>query len=279
FSPWLFANIVTSLNVICRHSHFHKLYNHVLKFTLRNPYSLFDSADLFLLDEVVMICLLESDDLELEEIEIWNYLIKWGISKFLDDNISDWSDENILGWSDNHFVALKEAISRCIPLIRYHDIPKNYVEKQIKRYHLDSNAFTKSKNFTRKYDLTQSKIPDRILQFIFSVNPYFTLKKKPYFSKTSNSFIFSFTNPSNPVLSRIKTQRKNKAIYNDELHGPSFGQLDLCMKESNHWTSNWINYEHKITYSSQLIAEEYEVLAFYDYNPMIINIFLKILRM
>ncbi|RIB18891.1 hypothetical protein C2G38_1311674 [Gigaspora rosea] len=141
FSPWLRSNLVTSLNVICHHNHFHKLYNHVLNFTFRNPYSLFDSDDFPLLNEVAMICLLESDDLELEEIQIWNYLIKWGVSKFLD--IKDWSNENISNWSDDHFKALKETISRCIPLIRYYHIPKRYINKQIKRYHLDSNTFIK----------------------------------------------------------------------------------------------------------------------------------------
>ncbi|RIB29279.1 hypothetical protein C2G38_1199604 [Gigaspora rosea] len=78
FSPWLFSNLVKSLNIVCRHNHFHEVYNHVLNFTFRNPYSLFDSVELYLIDEVAMICLLESDDLELEEMQILKYLIRWG---------------------------------------------------------------------------------------------------------------------------------------------------------------------------------------------------------
>ncbi|CAG8557778.1 4202_t:CDS:2 [Dentiscutata heterogama] len=92
-------------------------------------YSLFDSANLSLLDEVAMICLLERDDLELEETEIWNYLIKWGISKFFDNDVTV---KNISSWSDEHFMILKETISHYIPLIRYYHIPKNYINKQIK---------------------------------------------------------------------------------------------------------------------------------------------------
>ncbi|KAF0462676.1 btb/poz domain-containing protein 19-like [Gigaspora margarita] len=130
FSPWLFSNLVKSLNVVCRHNHFHEVYNHVLNFTFRNPYSLFDSVNLYLLDEVAMICILESDDLELEEMQILKYLIRWGISKVLNNDnndITNWSDENISNWSDDHFKALKETISRCIPLIRYYYIPKKDV--------------------------------------------------------------------------------------------------------------------------------------------------------
>ncbi|CAG8835383.1 6984_t:CDS:1, partial [Cetraspora pellucida] len=48
------------------------------------------------------------------------------------------------------------------------------------------------------------------------------------------------------------------AILNDESYGPCFGESDLCMRLSNRWTSNQKNYEHEITSSNLLIAEEYE---------------------
>ncbi|CAG8593518.1 4189_t:CDS:2, partial [Dentiscutata heterogama] len=138
---WLFSNLITSLNFACQHDHFYKLYNLVLNFTCKNSYPLFNSKYFTLLDKVALICLLKRDDLELEEIEIWDYLIKWGIAnskKLHDDNISNLSNEDITSWSDNQFEALKETISQCIPLIRYCHIPKSYIDKQIKQYHLDS---------------------------------------------------------------------------------------------------------------------------------------------
>ncbi|RIB29278.1 hypothetical protein C2G38_2057184 [Gigaspora rosea] len=105
FSPWLFSNLVNSLNIVCRHNHFHEIYNHVLNFTFRNPYSLFDSANLHVLDEVAMIFLLESDDLELKEIQIWNCLIKWAIST---------NKLNVITWTLIHLLNLK---------LRQEDVP------------------------------------------------------------------------------------------------------------------------------------------------------------
>ncbi|CAG8502061.1 45692_t:CDS:2 [Gigaspora margarita] len=283
FSPWLFFNLVKSLNVVCRHNHFHEVYNHVLNFTFRNPYSLFDSVNLYLLDEVAMICILESDDLELEEMQILKYLIRWGISKVLNNDnndITNWSDENSSNWSDDHFKALKETISRCIPLIRYYYIPKSYINKQIKRYHLDSNTFIKSKTPPRRLDIDFTRSEDyydgiigQIFLFARTVLsllhvPYLVFEKKPYFMKTSNSFIFSFTDQSNPVLSRIKTARNNTAIWNNQSHGPWFGESDLCMKNLKNWTCKWTNYEHRIAISRLLYAEEYEVFAFDNYNSL-----------
>ncbi|CAG8493488.1 13164_t:CDS:2 [Cetraspora pellucida] len=269
FSPWLFSNIVKSFNIICRYSHFNELYDYVQNFIFRNPYSIFDSVDLHLLDELALKCLLESDDLELEEIEIWNCLIKWGISKLMDENITNWSDENINEWSDDHFNALKETISHCIPLIRYYYIPKYYIDKQIKCYQLDSNTFVKSKTPPRRFhEINVHSVANNygligffstmIFNFIFSTTQCFILNTKPYFSKTSNSFIFSFTDQSNPVLSRVKIAKKDKAIWNNELCGPCFGKSDLRMGFSNYWSSQSEDYEYKITNSNIFIAKEYE---------------------
>ncbi|CAG8743874.1 22192_t:CDS:2, partial [Racocetra persica] len=239
YSLWLFSNLITSLNFTCHHNHYQKLYDHVLDIACRNPYSIFDSNDFPLLDIVTMICLLRRDDLGLEEIEIWNYLIKWGIAnsqKLLDENVTKWSDEDISSWSDDQFMALKVTISQCIPLIRYYHISKRYIDEQIKQYRLDPNTFIKHKTFQRGCS-----------RLLF------------------DSFIFSFTDQSNPILSRVIVRKNDKAIWSDKYHGPCFGTFDLCM-QSNHWTSECTDYYYKITDLYQFTVKEYEVLAFGDFN-------------
>ncbi|CAG8677482.1 693_t:CDS:2 [Dentiscutata erythropus] len=89
------------------------------------------------------------------------------------------------------------------------------------------------------------------------------LNEAPYFSKTSNSFIFSFTDPSNPILSRVIMN--NKAIWSDKYHGPCFGNSDLCMR-LDHWESVCTNYYCNIVDLSQFAVEEYEVFAVYNFN-------------
>ncbi|CAG8676112.1 23029_t:CDS:2 [Cetraspora pellucida] len=241
FSPWLFSNIVASLNIICLYSHFSKLYNHILNYVFRNPYSLFDSTGYRLLDEAALICLLENDDLELEEIEIWDYLIKWGISKLSDENITNCSVKNIIEWSDDHFNILKDTISNCIPLIRCYYIPNHYIDKQIKQYHLDSTAFIKFETPQRRCSKLINNKNAIFPSSIYSV-PFFGFKRHAYFSKTSSSFIFSITDQSNPVLSRIKSEKQYVAIMNDKSFGPCFGISDLCMINSGSWSSKRENY-------------------------------------
>ncbi|CAG8806187.1 11711_t:CDS:1, partial [Racocetra persica] len=91
------------------------------------------------------------------------------------------------------------------------------------------------------------------------------LNEIPYINKTSDSFIFSFTDQSNPILSRVIVRKNDKAIWSDKYHGPCFGNFDLCM-QSNHGISKRNDYYCKITNLHQFTVKEYEVLAFEDSN-------------
>ncbi|CAG8824182.1 19305_t:CDS:2, partial [Racocetra persica] len=71
-----------------------------------------------------------------------------------------------------------------------------------------------------------------------------------------------------PILSRVIMRRNDKAIWSDKYHGPCFGTLDLCM-ESNRWTSVYADYCCRITSLNRFTVEEYEVLAFENFNSII----------
>ncbi|RHZ45963.1 hypothetical protein Glove_641g17 [Diversispora epigaea] len=75
-----------------------------------------------------LISLLKRDDLQLEEVIIWEYVIKWGIAQnsALPANPKKWNKEN--------FTTLKTTLQRCLPLIRYFHISGTDVAKKIKPY-------------------------------------------------------------------------------------------------------------------------------------------------
>ena len=53
------------------------------------------------------------DDLQIDEIEVWNYVITWGIAQ----NPSLQSDFKT--WHNEDFAAFGKTIQQCIPLIRF----------------------------------------------------------------------------------------------------------------------------------------------------------------
>ncbi|CAI2170864.1 13631_t:CDS:2, partial [Funneliformis geosporum] len=112
------------------------------------PNLLFDSEDFISLDKEILLILLKRNVLFMDEIEIWNYLIKWSVAQ-----VTPALDiEDISNWSSNDFTSVKDWMSDFIPLIRWLEISpvdfKRYViplEKVLSKdlfmeiicYHLD----------------------------------------------------------------------------------------------------------------------------------------------
>ena len=107
---------------ICQHVHFDNLYKVALGLVCRKPEILFESKDFLTMEENDLIQLLKCDDLNLEEIEIWKYLIKWGI-----ENTDSILNDDITKWTSTDFMNLENTLRNCIPHIRFYNmLPHDY---------------------------------------------------------------------------------------------------------------------------------------------------------
>ncbi|RHZ87600.1 hypothetical protein Glove_33g188 [Diversispora epigaea] len=95
---------------------------------VKYPNLIFDSSDFTSLPESALVSLLKRDDLQMKEVEIWDYVIKWGISKnpTLPINLGDWAEEN--------FLTLKTTLQQCLPHIRYFHIIHIEIYDKIRPY-------------------------------------------------------------------------------------------------------------------------------------------------
>ncbi|CAB4376957.1 unnamed protein product [Rhizophagus irregularis] len=86
---------------ILQRVHHLNTFNKIQKFCLDmicfKPYILFNSDEFIHLPSSLLEIILKQDDLNLDEIEIWEILIKWGLSQdnnnILNDDISEWNRE------------------------------------------------------------------------------------------------------------------------------------------------------------------------------------------
>ncbi|EXX53634.1 hypothetical protein GLOIN_2v1771022 [Rhizophagus irregularis DAOM 181602=DAOM 197198] len=115
-SDWLQENVIQVLHTVGYLEACKDLQNFCLGLICQDPYWLFESNNFRSLDESVLIPLLKRDDLLMEEIEIWDHLIEWGIAQ------NPTLSENISTWSSDDFEVLKSTLEQCIPLIRYFNI-------------------------------------------------------------------------------------------------------------------------------------------------------------
>ncbi|CAG8559840.1 5073_t:CDS:2 [Acaulospora colombiana] len=92
---------------------------------LREPELLFKSDDYSSVNLNVLLRVLQRDDLQLDEVEIWNYLVQWGIyqtSETVSSSSKDLTKLPISEWSTEHLVILRSTIQQCVPLIRMFQI-------------------------------------------------------------------------------------------------------------------------------------------------------------
>ena len=121
---------VGMLYIITRHLGFGSLKKFCLETICSDPGILFKSNKYLTLEEDVLILILKYDDLEIDEIELWDCLIKWGIEQ--KPKLSN----DVKKFSNKDFKTLEERLHNCIPLIRFHEI-------SMKDYYLKIRPFRK----------------------------------------------------------------------------------------------------------------------------------------
>lgn len=116
-AEWVRQNLVHALQVAFRHDACISLQNFCFGLVNENAWALFQSEEFISIDEMVLISLLKRDDFSVEEIDIWNFVINWGIKQtpsILERDISKWTFED--------FTLLGTTLRNLIPFIRLYQI-------------------------------------------------------------------------------------------------------------------------------------------------------------
>ena len=71
-----------------------------------------------------MISLIKRDDLQIDEVKIWEPVLKWGRAQnqtLIPDPVT---------WSDDDFKIMETTLQSCLPLIRFFGLcPKDFFQK------------------------------------------------------------------------------------------------------------------------------------------------------
>ncbi|RGB33194.1 hypothetical protein C1646_761972 [Rhizophagus diaphanus] len=113
---FLQQNPIEILETVYQHESFTDLWNYCLEKICAEPEMLFNSDNFINLKAPLLKLILKRDDLVLEEIEIWNNLLKWGIAK--NPSIS----QDITKWSKEDITIIERTLYGFIPLIRFYYI-------------------------------------------------------------------------------------------------------------------------------------------------------------
>ncbi|GBB98703.1 hypothetical protein RclHR1_00330030 [Rhizophagus clarus] len=128
---WVKQNYVLVLHTVGKLDSCKKLYDYSIESICQDPKPLITSKDFPSLDKDILYGLLKRDDLRIEEIDAWDYLLKWGIEQTpgLGSKNNDRKK-----WNDNNYKALKKTLNLFIPLIRFVDISSSDFFDKIRPY-------------------------------------------------------------------------------------------------------------------------------------------------
>ncbi|EXX55224.1 hypothetical protein GLOIN_2v1691770 [Rhizophagus irregularis DAOM 181602=DAOM 197198] len=114
-TEFLYKNPTGILETVYQHETFTDLWNFCLEKICEEPKALFSSNSFTDLKAPLLESLLKRDDLNMDEIEIWENLLKWC---FAQQNIKNEPSK----WNKDDITKIERALYRFIPLIRFYDI-------------------------------------------------------------------------------------------------------------------------------------------------------------
>ena len=114
-TEFLQQNPTGILEIIYQYETFTDLWNFCLEKICEEPKILFDSDNFINLKAPLLELLLKRDDLNVNEIEVWESLLKWC---FAQQNMKN----EPVKWSKEDITKVERSLHRFIPLIRFYDI-------------------------------------------------------------------------------------------------------------------------------------------------------------
>ncbi|RIA90161.1 hypothetical protein C1645_805904 [Glomus cerebriforme] len=106
------------------------LYDFFLEKICEEPKKLFDSHNFTKLDGHLLKLILERIDLNMDEIEVWENLLKWCMAK---EKIED-DPNDLTKWNKKDIRKVKKSLHNFIPLIRFYDINATDFFYKVYRY-------------------------------------------------------------------------------------------------------------------------------------------------
>ncbi|CAG8692366.1 20984_t:CDS:2 [Cetraspora pellucida] len=118
------------LHFIIRHEIFNEFKKISLEIICENPDLLFNSDEFFSLEKDVLILILNCDDLDMKEIDIWKLLVRWGTAQHLTFQNQrstpqiqySTSQSDVTKFTLEDFKTLEKILHELVQLVRFHQI-------------------------------------------------------------------------------------------------------------------------------------------------------------
>ena len=153
-NEWILQNLIYIHRISSRHQFFSLIQDYCNTLVCESPEVFLKSNDITEIEKTMLISILERGDLELNEIDVWDYIVQWGIRQ------NQTLDKNISAWTKDDFKELKKILQDIIPLIRFKNISSNDFYDKINPYKkiIDKEIYNELFQYYINYDNWQPRL-------------------------------------------------------------------------------------------------------------------------
>ncbi|GBC09953.1 hypothetical protein RclHR1_09220009 [Rhizophagus clarus] len=127
-TQWMEQHFELTYRTSFQSNNFSELQQHCVDFMAKSPEKVFKSLDFTSLTERSLISLIERDDLQMKEIDVWEYVTKWGLAQ----NQTLTPDPDT--WTDDDFKMMENTLQNCLPLIRFFSLSSKEFLHEVRPY-------------------------------------------------------------------------------------------------------------------------------------------------
>ena len=123
-SNWMELNFNLIYQTSYENNSFLELQKYCTDLVSEEPDKIFESSNFSSIPENLLISLIQNDNLQMNEIQIWERVIKWGLAQNpeLPSDFTNYSKED--------FKTLRNTLQHCIPFIRFYNLTsKEFTDK------------------------------------------------------------------------------------------------------------------------------------------------------
>ncbi|GES98950.1 carbohydrate-binding module family 13 protein [Rhizophagus clarus] len=115
-SEWIELNFNDVYQTSFGNNSFSELQKYCNDLTSKAPDKIFRSLDLSSTSEKVIISLIQSENIQIRAIQVWDYIIKWGYAQ------NSELPSDLKNFSEEDFNILKNSLQKCISYVNFHNL-------------------------------------------------------------------------------------------------------------------------------------------------------------
>src|SRR5204863_9618551 len=121
---WIEQNFDLIYQTSFENNSFLELQKYCTDLISKEPNKIFNSPNFSSIPEKLLVSLIQNENAQIGEVQIWEHVIKWGLAQ------NPELPSNTESYSKDDFNILKNTLQQCIPLVRFHNLTsKEFSEK------------------------------------------------------------------------------------------------------------------------------------------------------